>query len=332
MNSEQLKAYIGVANYKQLQANWNETKQDSVQFIQNKPDIAKIEGDISTLQGNVSNLQGNVVNLNSDDYRVLAWGNQTAHTLDITSKTTYVTIEPAPTTGCVIEIDNKEESRVIYLRVIFDATSPIPFDITNKSGQLFNYEISTIPIFGIKPTGLGERYKYFKLTNNNTGSIFVEELITRSEITAVIKEIENNAKNITTVQSQHTNNINSLQANVKKLDDLATKIPALSGSNITIGNVNNVFSFNKNPITINDNPNLIHWKCELIPTEQTSASKIDIIADSSIEQIKNTKEIGYVGHTITLGNWGKYDIHAGDKITIEKINNIIVVEHILYIG
>lgn len=206
MNSEQLKAYIGVAHYVQQQANWDETDPNSVQFIREKPDIAKIQGDIVDI-GNLSN--------------------------------------------------------------------------ANKS------QIDTL-ISDVK---------------NNTD------------------DIHNNEARIDTVESS-----------ISRLNDIATTIPALSDSNITIGNVNNVFSFNKNPITIKDNPNLIYWKCELIPTEQTSASNIDIIADSSIEQIKYTKEIGYVGHTITLGNWGKYDIHTGDKITIEKINNIIVVEHILYLS
>jgi hypothetical protein len=220
MNSEQLKAYIGVAHYVQQQANWNEPNKDSVQFIQNKPDIAKIEGDVSSLQSDVSRLQGDIVNI----------GN---------------------------------------------------------------------------------------LSNAN-----------KSQIDTLISDVKNNTDDIHNNEAR----IDTVESSISRLNDIATKIPALSGSNITIGNVNNVFSFNKNPITINDNPNLIHWKCELIPTEQTSVSKIDIIADSPIEQIKYTKEIGYVGHTITLGNWGKYDIHIGDKITIEKINNIIVVEHILYLG
>lgn len=39
MNSEQLKAYIGVAHYVQQQADWTETNTDSVQYIKNKPNI-----------------------------------------------------------------------------------------------------------------------------------------------------------------------------------------------------------------------------------------------------------------------------------------------------
>jgi uncharacterized coiled-coil protein SlyX len=52
MNSEQLKAYIGVAHYVQQPADWK-ADEDSVQYIKNKPDIAKIE---SGIKDNANNL------------------------------------------------------------------------------------------------------------------------------------------------------------------------------------------------------------------------------------------------------------------------------------
>jgi predicted nucleic acid-binding Zn-ribbon protein len=73
MNSEQLKAYIGVAHYVQQPADWKADK-GSVQYIENKPDIDTIESnvtqaqsDISAMKTDIDTIKGGLIALENED-------------------------------------------------------------------------------------------------------------------------------------------------------------------------------------------------------------------------------------------------------------------------
>lgn len=207
MNSEQLKAYIGVAHYVQQQADWNESNQDSVQFIQNKPNITKIEGDVNTLKSDITTLKSDVTTLKND----------------------------------------------------------IP---TLKS---------------------------------DTGTLKTD--------------------------------VGTLKSDVNAINTSFSTIEEFNGdTTYYISNIYTIKAINSSIIIIYDNPSLPYWKFELIPTEKTNVSHIDINAHSNITKLEATRKIDYTSHTSILEDYGKYDIEVGDKIVIEKINNLITVEHIIYLG